>query len=157
VSYGAEAYTLAALCLEEFGADARVDIKGTDIDPRMIERALVGSFSAADARDAPPQTLERYFVRDTADTWVAGPQLRRLVNFEVDDLLRAEFDPEGLDLILCRNTVIYFEPAVRDELHARFAAALRPGGRLVVGASERVSAPADRGLIPEHPFVYRKG
>jgi len=57
---------------------------------------------------------------------------------------------------MCRNTVIYFNDEVRDALHARLATALRPGGYLVVGATERVAGPAGIGLVPTHPFTYRK-
>jgi chemotaxis protein methyltransferase CheR len=156
VSYGAEAYTLAGLCIEVLGeTDVAVDILGTDIDPKMIARAQTGEFSEADARDAPREHLERYFDRH-AGGWRARPELRELVRFEVADLLNFDPEPESLDLALCRNTVIYFESAVRDSVHERLARALRPGGRLVVGASERVSASHEHDLVPEFPFIYRK-
>ena len=58
--------------------------------------------------------------------------------------------------MLCRNTVIYFNEAVRDALHARLADALRPGGVLVVGATERVTAPETIGLHATAPFTYAK-
>jgi chemotaxis protein methyltransferase CheR len=58
--------------------------------------------------------------------------------------------------VLCRNTVIYFNEDVRDALHGRLARSLRSGGRLVVGGTERVAAPAAHGLEPELPFIYRK-
>jgi len=53
-------------------------------------------------------------------------------------------------------TVIYFTDEVRDALHARLVTALRPGGCLVVGATERVSDPAGIGLTATHPFTDRK-
>ena len=64
--------------------------------------------------------------------------------------------PGRFDLVMCRNTVIYFNDEVRDALHARLVTALRPGGYLVVGATERVADPARIGLAPTHPFTYRK-
>ena len=57
---------------------------------------------------------------------------------------------------MCRNTVIYFTEEVRDALHARLADALRPGGYLVVGTTERVADPRRLGLDLAHPFIYRK-
>jgi chemotaxis protein methyltransferase CheR len=153
-SYGAEAYTLAAIARRALPR-ARVTILGTDIDGRMVERARSGVFSADDARDAPTATLASHF--ELADgAWHAGEQLKRLVRFEQGDLLRAAPAPGSYDLVLCRNTVIYFNEDVRDALHGRLADSLRPGGRLVVGATERVSNPAGHGLEPEYPFVYRK-
>ena len=64
--------------------------------------------------------------------------------------------PAAYDLILCRNTVIYFAEPIRDELHVRLAEALRPGGYLVIGSTERVSTPSALGLVMQHPFIYRK-
>jgi chemotaxis protein methyltransferase CheR len=153
-SYGAEAYTLAA-CARRAIPRAQVTILGTDIDARMVARARTGVFTVEDARDAPTATLASHFTMADG-AWVAGEELKRLVRFEQGDLLRAAPGPDSFDLILCRNTVIYFNEDVRDALHGRLAASLRAGGRLVVGATERVSDPARYGLEPESPFVYRK-
>ena len=71
------------------------------------------------------------------------------------DLLRDRYD-SGWDLILCRNVVIYFTPDTRNQVHTSLARALRDGGHLMVGATERVSNPAAIGLEPAWPFVYRK-
>jgi chemotaxis protein methyltransferase CheR len=153
-SYGAEAYTLAAVC-RLAAPTALTAILGTDIDRRAIERARDGSFSADDVRDAPPNALARFFTMD-GDRWRPTSELRALVAFERGDLLRLR-PPAGVyDLVLCRNTVIYFNEEVRDALHARLAAALRPGGVLVVGATERVNAPEAVGLRATAPFTYRK-
>ena len=62
-SYGAEAYTLAAICRRP-SRHASVKILGTDIDPRMVQRAKLGEFNDADARSAPTAAIERWFRRD---------------------------------------------------------------------------------------------
>jgi chemotaxis protein methyltransferase CheR len=149
-SYGAEAYTLAAVCRESIPA-ARVAIHGTDLDHRMVERARAGHFSDEDARSAPRAALERFFPGGQATA-----ELRRMVTFETGDLLRMPVPRERYDLVLCRNTVIYFTEQVRDELHARLVAALRPGGYLIVGASERVADARGLGLTSPFHFIYRK-
>lgn len=153
-SYGAEAYTLAATCLE-VAPDAGIEIEGTDIDRRMVERARTGRFSADDARSAPAGPLGRWFEPD-GDNWVAGRALRGVVRFDVGDLLRMRFRRQAYDLVLCRNTVIYFTEDVTSALHRRLADSLRPGGFLVIGATERVREPAALGLSAVHPFTYRK-
>jgi chemotaxis protein methyltransferase CheR len=153
-SYGAEAYTLAAIC-KTVAPGCRIEIRGTDIDPRMVARAREGRFTAEDARTAPRAGLERWFERD-ADGWRAKPELRMVTKFETGDLLRDAVPARSFDLILCRNVVIYFTEPVRDALHERLARALRPGGYLMVGSSERVSAPQAFGLATAHPFIYRK-
>ncbi len=153
-SYGAEAYTVAALCREHIPG-ARAEVLGTDIDKRMVERARLGRFSPADARDAPADALARYFER-TPDGWQATSEVKRLVSFEVGDLLTMRMRGEAFDLVLCRNTVIYFNEDVRDALHARLVASIRPGGYLIVGSTERVSNARELGLASPRPFVYRK-
>ncbi len=153
-SYGAEATTLAAVCHKAIPS-ARIKISGTDIDKRMIERARAGVFSAEDARGVDIKEMERAFDR-VPEGWRAKDALRRMMTFEIGDLLRLRPQTASKDLIMCRNTVIYFAEPIRDELHARLAQALRPGGYLVVGATERVSKPADLGLQMAHPFIYRK-
>jgi chemotaxis protein methyltransferase CheR len=112
-------------------------------------------FSDDDARTAPAAAMRRWFER-TADGWRARPELRAMTRFETNDLLVLDPGFGTYDLILCRNTVIYFAEAIRDDLHARLARALRPGGWLVIGATERVFQPASLGLQPVHPFMFRK-
>jgi chemotaxis protein methyltransferase CheR len=150
-SYGAEAYTLAAVARESI-PHARVEIVGTDLDRRMVARARQGAFSAEDGRGAPAASLKRWFPDGQATA-----ELRKLVSFEVGDLLRMPVKPASYDLVMCRNTVIYFNEEVRDALHRRLVEALRPGGYLVVGTSERVAATRELGLTSPFHFIYRKG
>ena len=153
-SYGAEAYTLAAIC-RQASPGCRVDIRGTDIDPRMVALARAGHFSVEDARTAPEAALERWFERD-AQGWQAKAELRMMTKFGPGDLLRDAPPSAKFDLILCRNVVIYFTEPVRDRLHELMVGALRPGGYLMIGSSERVSTPQAYGLESTHPFIYRK-
>jgi chemotaxis protein methyltransferase CheR len=153
-SYGAEAYTLAAICTQVIPR-ASVRILGTDIDQRMVARAKLGEFSIADARTAPSAAMDRWFER-TPEGWRAKPALRSITAFEVGDLLKLRPAASSYELIMCRNTVIYFADQIRDELHARFAHALRPGGVLVVGGTERITDAQSLKLSPIHPFIYRK-
>ena len=78
------------------------------------------------------------------------------MTFETGDLLRMAVPRERYQLVLRRNTVIYFTEEVRDALHARLVDALAPGGYLVVGASERVADPRGLGLTSPFHFIYRK-
>jgi chemotaxis protein methyltransferase CheR len=153
-SYGAEAYTLAAVCADTIG-DVALTVIGTDIDVRMVSMARAGLFTEADAREAPRDAMNRWFER-VPDGWQAKDELRAVTQFDVADLLRIRRLSASYDLILCRNTVIYFTDKIRDELHARLAHALRPGGYLVVGGTERVTDPRSTKLEPAHPFIYRK-
>lgn len=153
-SYGAEAYTLATICHVALPG-RRVSIQGTDIDKRMVQRARLGVFSVEDARTA-PEKLMRIGFDKVDEGWRAKLKLRTMTRFDRGDLLQMRLRPACYDLILCRNTVIYFAEPIRDELHARLADALRPGGYLVIGSTERVSSPSGLELAMQHPFIYRK-
>ena len=153
-SYGAEAYTLAAIG-REVAPGARLEILGTDIDTRMVARAREGLFTIEDARSAPPAQLKRWFDREP-DGWRAKPELRLLTRFDTGDLLNDRVQASRFDLVLCRNVVIYFTEPVRDALHHRLVDSLRPGGYLMVGSSERVAEPRSLGLECPAPFIYRK-
>ena len=153
-SYGAEAYTLAAVC-RLAAPTARTSILGTDIDRRAIERARVGDFNAEDVRDAPSAALARFFTAD-GERWHPTAELRALVSFELGDLLRlrppvGRLRPRPLPQhrhLLQRGRPRRAPRAPRD--------ALRPGGVLVVGATERVTAPEAIGLQATAPFTYIK-
>jgi chemotaxis protein methyltransferase CheR len=153
-SYGAEAYTLATICQVALPGK-RVTINGTDIDKRMVERARLGVFSVEDARSAPEKLMAIGF-DEVEDGYRAKLNLRSMTRFDTGDLLQMQLRAASYDLILCRNTVIYFAEPIRDELHARLADALRPGGYLVIGSTERVSNASALGLSMKHPFIYRK-
>lgn len=153
-SYGAEPYTLAAVCLEMRDKLNRVpSITGSDINPHMIERAKKGFYTDEDARDAPRDLMERYFERVDGG-WSAKAELRTLIRFKVEDLFAAKTD--GMDLILFRNVAIHFERERRDRVHQILADALLPGGMLVLGSTEMIVHPAELGLERVRPFVFRK-
>jgi chemotaxis protein methyltransferase CheR len=154
-SYGAEAYTIAAVC-REAAPSLRVEIDGTDLDKRMVARAKEGKFSAEDARTSPPELLKRHFTPLPGGGFEAKPELKRMLRFQTGDLLRMPVPSGRYDVIFCRNTVIYFTEEVRDALHERLVKALAPGGYLVVGTSERVADPRGLGLTSPFHFVYRK-
>lgn len=153
-SYGAEAYTLACVVLEELGQNARFEITGSDIDRRIIARAQRGWFSPADVRHVPLSVLKRYF-EPGDDGYFARPELRTHVRFVAGDLLRDRYR-NGWDLVLCRNVVIYFNEDPRNDVHRKIAAALRPGGYLMVGSTERVAAAEALGLRYAFPFIYER-
>jgi chemotaxis protein methyltransferase CheR len=153
-SYGAEAYTLAAL-VRQVAPAARVEVHGTDIDKRMVERAREGLFSVEDARSAPANLLQRWFDSEP-EGWRAKPELRMVTRFATGDLLRDPTTAGRYDLVMCRNVVIYFTEPVRDSLHERLATSLRSGGYLMIGSSERVTDPRGLGLETTYPFIYRR-
>jgi len=152
-SYGAEPYSVATL-VDEAGLAGRCRLLATDIDDKMLENARKGVFSRQDMRNVTPARIARYFSADGLD-YQAKPTLRSLIEFRKHDLLRDPFGV-GNDLILCRNVVIYFTPEAKDVLYRKFFDALRPGGYLFVGGTERISDSKSIGFESACPFFYQK-
>jgi chemotaxis protein methyltransferase CheR len=152
-SYGAEAYSLA-MQLQESAPLGWHTILGTDIDQEALDRARDPEFSEADMRFVSEARREAFFEK-RGEGYVPKPILKRRVEFRRHDLLQ---DPYGTDydLILCRNVAIYLNDAAKQRLYRGFVEALRPGGVLFLGSTERISRCRDLGLETYMPFVYRK-
>jgi two-component system CheB/CheR fusion protein len=143
-SSGEEAYTLAML-IEERAEAARkhfeVKVFATDSAAGVVETSRRGRFPGGAGLDLSLERLERYFERDD-DWWRVKKSLREAVVFATQDVLR---DPpfSHLDLVTCRNLLIYLKPPTQDQVLARLHFALRDGGVLVLGTAESVGRCAD--------------
>ncbi len=139
---GEEAYSIA-IVLDEVRQAARrpfnIRIFGTDLDDQAIQRARHGTYQAGIAADVSPQRLERYFTRDGTDDWLVRKDLRDMLVFAQQNVLS---DPPfvKLDLLVCRNVLIYLQPDLQKLLLPTFHYALNPGGILFLGSSESVGA-----------------
>ncbi len=156
---GEEVYSLAAVFATACAglASARVRILGTDVDERALERARAGIFPAAAVLDGAPEEAVRLFVLREDGTAVPSETLRRMVAFDRESLLD-RFQRADLDLIVCRNVLIYFSLEHQETILERFAEALGSGGYLVLGRVERLFGPA-RGLFEvssARDRVYRR-
>lgn len=136
---GEEAHSLA-IVLEQAGLAARADILATDICRPALARAAEGSYGAWSLRGVDPSVIQRYFRADGQRTRV-DDRLRPLVRFAYLNLARDDYPSFAngtwrMDLILCRNVLIYLHPTIARSVATRLAACLAPGGWLV-------TAPAD--------------
>lgn len=152
-SHGQEAFSLAILA-EEHAPGKAHRIWATDIDRAGLDAVRAGRYPEMDLRAVTPERLRKWFTQEDGQ-FVVNARLRSLVQVAHHDLMADPF-PEGMDLICCRNVVIYFTEAAKETLWKRFAGALRPGGMLFVGGTERVFRPARFGLVQEHAFFYRR-
>ncbi len=136
-SFGEETYSLAILFLECLGArisEFMVKVYGTDIDPDCLSKARAGIYAHTSLRHVPKQILERYFTKDSEFHSVKN-EVRSLIRFQHHDLVSDKY-MEHMDLILCRNVVIYFSRPLQDFVYANFAKALNEGGFLILGKVE---------------------
>ncbi|MGH7030299.1 MAG: CheR family methyltransferase, partial [Stellaceae bacterium] len=137
---GEEAYSLAILLREQTDkveAPPKVQVFATDIDEDAMGIARGGRYPANLVKEVSPERLKRFFVRE-AGTYRVSKDLRDMCVFSPQSVIR---DPpfSRLDLISCRNLLIYFKPDLQTQLFPLFHYALRPGGFLFLGLSENVS------------------
>lgn len=151
-SHGAEPYSLAALLHETRPGLHRV--LATDVDPGALECAREGVFSQADLASLPRPTLRALF-KPCEGGYRATPVLRKMVVVAQHNLL-TEPPRTGFDLILCRNVTIYFNEEAKAMLYRRFFAALREGGFLLIGNTERIFDAGEIGFEAAQTCFYRK-
>lgn len=151
-STGAEPYSIAII-VDELGAARKTEVLATDIDEEALRLAREGIYSERELKEVSPERLERYFVRQ-GERWQVSGAVRSRVQFRQMNLLTDPF-PAQVDLILCRNVVIYFSEEAKDRLYRRFHEALRPGGVLFVGGTESLLRARELGFAPITPFFYR--
>ena len=139
-STGEEAYSLAILFREAIEADSRpvkLQIFASDIDPDTVATARDGFYAQAIEGDVAPARLARFFIKER-DGYRVSPELRAAVVFTVQDVLT---DPpfSRIDMVSCRNMLIYLLPEAQAKVFALFHFALRPGGILLLGNAETVN------------------
>lgn len=139
-SSGEEPYSLAVLfhrhatAMQQVNRLSRLQVLATDIDAASLERAMRATYPESAFGDTPEVLRQRYFSAGAPATVV--PEVRTLVSFERRDLLSDPAPGGPLQLITCRNVVIYFDAAAQQALFQRFFDALQPGGFLVLGQVE---------------------
>jgi len=142
-STGEEAYSLAMVfkeALEQLKPKSRVllQIFATDLDRDAIDKARQGFYPANIVADVAPERLRRFFIKEE-NGYRIGKEIREMVTFATQNLI---MDPPftKLDLIICRNLLIYLTPDLQKKLVPLFHYCLNPGGTLFLGSAESVSA-----------------
>jgi two-component system CheB/CheR fusion protein len=152
-STGEEAYSMAIAFTEVLdalpsAAHRQLQIFATDLNADAIASARRGRFAATIARDLTPQRLARFFT-ERPDGYQIDKRIRDMVLFAQHDVI---MDPPftRLDIVSCRNLMIYFGAALQKRLVPLFYYSLRPGGALLLGSSETVGR-AESLFVPLHP------
>jgi two-component system CheB/CheR fusion protein len=139
---GEEAYSVAMLLMEEAGRHElrpQIQVFASDLDTRALATAREGRYPAAIKTDVSEDRLSRFFIRE-GDAYRVRQELRDLVLFAAHDLLK---DPpfSRVDLITCRNVLIYLDRDLQEQVSSTFHYALNPRGYLLVGSSETADHP----------------
>jgi len=159
-STGQEAYSIAMSFADqrERWAGWTIDIVGTDISRGAIERARKGLYSQFEVqRGLPVKQMIRWFSEEEGSHWQVASELRKAVRFQVRSLADTPPAPGRFDIILCRNVLLYFSPAMRTAVFDRLAQASRPDAVLMLGAGETVIGQTDKFTSnPEFRGLYMR-
>ncbi|HTP05451.1 MAG TPA: protein-glutamate O-methyltransferase CheR [Nitrospirota bacterium] len=139
-STGEEPYTIAILLLEsgDWWRDWQVEILGSDINQRVLHTARKGVYKKSAHRVTSPEMLSKYFIEEEKGNYRIADRVRELVSFSYLNLL----DPyktsliSNMDVIFCRNVIIYFDKEAKKKVIESFFDKLRNGGYLLLGHSE---------------------
>jgi|tagenome__1003787_1003787.scaffolds.fasta_scaffold20924853_2 two-component system CheB/CheR fusion protein len=134
---GEEAYTVAMVLAEILGIDqfrARVKIYATDVDDEQLAEARLAAYGEREIQGVPPELADKYF-EQTGNRWVFRKDLRRTVIFGRNDLVQ-DAPISRIDLLTCRNTLMYFNADTQAKILNRFHFALVDRGVLFLGKAE---------------------
>lgn len=134
---GEEAYSLAILFAEALGLDRfrdQVKIYATDVDPHALDQARQAIYSQRDVAHIAPELVEKYF-EQSSTRFIFRKDMRRSIIFGRHDLMQ-DAPISRVDLLMCRNTLMYFNVESQNRILSRFHFALRETGFLVMGKAE---------------------
>ncbi|MBL8449125.1 MAG: chemotaxis protein CheR [Dechloromonas sp.] len=147
-STGEEPYSIAITVLETFGSDVtHVSIFASDLDTNVLAAAQKGVYPIARVEKLEPERLRRFFLKGTGaqEGMVAvRPELKRLIQFQRINLLEPNWPVRGpLDVIFCRNVMIYFDKPTQYKILSRFEPMMENDGLMFAGHSESFLHAAD--------------
>ena len=160
-STGMEAYTVAMVLddMARTGPRLQFRILGTDISTAVLRLAKTAIYTRDMLQPVPAEFVKRYFLsaRDlTSDEARVVPGLRRRANFMRMNLMDTSYPVDrDVDIIFCRNVLIYFEKETQRKVVEQLCAHLRPGGYLMVGHSESMVQSLVPGLKQVQPTIFR--
>jgi chemotaxis protein methyltransferase CheR len=160
-STGMEAYTIAMVLDDMIRAGSRFEFRilGTDISTSVLDVAKRGIYPRDVTAPVPDEWVRRYFLsskdRSRAEVRVV-PELRRSVNFKRMNLMDPVYPfDRDVDIIFCRNVLIYFDKPTQRRVVDRLCTHLRPGGYLMVGHSESMVHNGSKGLKQVQPTIFK--
>lgn len=153
-STGDEPYSLVML-LSKFMPLNRIKIIATDIDDQVLDKARMGIYRAQSLSALPEEFKTKYFTKVGENSYQIKDEVKKCVEFKKHNLLKDSY-PTRLNLIVCRNVVIYFTEDAKTEIYRKFYDSLVPGGTLFVGSTEQIVNYRDLGYTSSRSFFYKK-
>jgi chemotaxis protein methyltransferase CheR len=154
---GEEPYTIAMLLHHQLAESGwQLEVLGSDLSSRAIERAESGFYPIERATEIPEPYRKTYMLRGvrSREGWMSvGPAIRGLVRFERQNLCADAYPKGPFDVVLCRNVLIYFDSETRDRVVSRLVERLGPRGLLLLGHAESLTG-TRHGLRYAGPLTY---
>ena len=152
-STGDEPYSLV-MTLSKLVPLSQIQIIATDIDKEVLAKAKEGFYLARNLTNLPKSFAEKYMV-PVEGGFKVKDELKRCITFKQHNLLKDPY-PTGIDLIVCRNVLIYFTEEAKKEIYTNFNRALVDRGILFVGSTEQIIMCQEFGFEPNKIFFYQK-
>lgn len=152
-SIGCEPYTMAMM-LKKINSSGINTIIATDIDNTILERAKLGEYTITEVKNIKEAEINKYFSVNNGK-YLIDNTIKSMVTFKKHDLILDNYEKD-VDLILCRNVVIYFNSDIKDVIYKKFSESLKKGGILFVGATESIYKYKEFGFEKMSTFIYRK-
>lgn len=152
-STGDEPYSLAML-LSKFMPLHQIKIIATDIDQEILGKAKAGEYIDKHLTNVPKDLRDRFIIQE-GDKYVISPEIKKCIQFQQHDLLKDPY-PERIDLIVCRNVLIYFTEEAKNDIYTKFSRSLNKEGILFVGSTEQIIGSQKFNLNPYRIFFYEK-
>lgn len=152
-STGEEPYSLAIMLSEHF-SHTKYSILATDIDEKALEQARLGSYHEQTLKDLPPHKKKKFFTFKNNQYYI-DERLKQQITFRKHDLLKDRY-PQNIDLIVCRNVLIYFTDEAKNLIYTNLSKSLSTQGILFVGSTEQIFNPTTYNLDLFDTFFYEK-
>ncbi|MFC4022942.1 CheR family methyltransferase [Oceanobacillus longus] len=152
-STGEEPYSLALMIKEHFST-ATIQLMATDIDDTVLSKAKQGIYTEQALKEL-PETLKKKYFEKTGSLYKIDESIRKNITFKKHNLL-ADSYPKNMDLIICRNVLIYFTDQAKEEIYRNFSGALKSDGILFVGSTEQIFNPNKYEFNLAETFFYQK-
>jgi chemotaxis protein methyltransferase CheR len=152
-STGDEPYSLA-MVLSKFMPLNKIKIIATDIDNQILSKAKVGLYNEKSIAGVPDEFKKKYF-EQVGKSYKVSDEIKKCITFKQHNLLKDPY-PQNVDLIVCRNVLIYFTEEAKDEIYKKFNKSMKKEGILFVGSTEQIIQCQRYNFVSDYTFFYKK-
>ncbi|WP_088044145.1 protein-glutamate O-methyltransferase CheR [Bacillus sp. EAC] len=152
-STGEEPYTLAMILLK-YLKPHQFQIIASDLDENVLSKAKIGVYNEKAIKDVPKELLAKYFKQE-GSIYKVSDELKKQIQFKKHNLLLDTYE-KNVDVIVCRNVLIYFTEEAKIDIYTNFSKALNQNGILFVGSTEQIFHAEKYSFTSDQTFFYKK-